>query len=70
MKQTVQALVEGGKATAAPPLGSSLGPLGVNVGQIVADINKKTADFKGMKVPVKVIIDTETKEYTKKGLVT
>ena len=63
-KQTIQALVEGGKATAAPPLGPALGPLGVNIGQVVADINKKTADFKGMQVPVKVTVDTKTKEYT------
>ena len=38
-KQTVESLVEGGKATAAPPLGSALGPLGVNIGQVVAEIN-------------------------------
>ena len=62
-KETVDTLIEGGKATAAPPLGPALGPLKVNIGQVVADINKKTADFKGMKVPVKVIVDTETKEY-------
>ncbi len=63
-KQTVQALVEGGKATAAPPLGPALGPLGVNIGQVVADINKKTADFKGMQVPVKINVDTITKQYS------
>jgi large subunit ribosomal protein L11 len=62
-KEIVDVLIEGGKATAAPPLGPALGPLKVNIGQVVADINKKTADFKGMKVPVKVIVDTETKEY-------
>lgn len=62
-KQTIEALVEGGKATAGPPLGSSLGPLKVNVGAIVSEINKKTADFKGMKVPVKVIVDEETKAF-------
>jgi large subunit ribosomal protein L11 len=62
--QTVDALVEGGKASAAPPLGSSLGPLKVNIGQVVAEINAKTKDFKGMKVPVKVIVDIETKEFT------
>ncbi len=62
-KETVDVLIEGGKASAAPPLGSSLGPLKVNIGQIVKDINTKTADFKGMKVPVKVTVDTETKEY-------
>lgn len=63
-KESIDVLIEGGKATAAPPLGPALGPLKVNIGQVVADINKKTADFKGMKVPVKVIVDTETKEYT------
>ena len=62
-KQTVDVLIEGGKATAAPPLGPALGPTGVNIGQVVADINKKTADFKGMKVPVKVIVDTDSKTY-------
>ncbi|MAG61073.1 50S ribosomal protein L11 [archaeon] len=62
-KQSIDALIEGGKATAAPPLGPALGPTGVNIGQVVAEINKKTGDFKGMKVPVKVTIDTETKEF-------
>ncbi|MBT4446932.1 50S ribosomal protein L11 [archaeon] len=62
-KQSVDALIEGGKATAAPPLGPALGPTGVNIGLVVAEINKKTGDFKGMKVPVKVTIDTETKEF-------
>lgn len=62
-KITVDALVEGGKASAAPPLGSSLGPLKVNIGQVVAQINEKTKDFKNMKVPVKVIVDIETKGF-------
>lgn len=62
-KQTVDALLEGGKASAAPPLGSSLGPLKVNIGQVITQINQKTKDFTGMKVPVKVIVDTETKEF-------
>ena len=62
-KQTIESLVEGGKATAAPPLGPALGPLGVNIGQVVAEINKKTTEFKGMKVPVKVTVDSETKEF-------
>jgi large subunit ribosomal protein L11 len=62
--QTVDALVEGGKASAAPPLGPALGPLGVNIGKVVAEINKQTEAFKGMKVPVKVVVDTETKEFS------
>lgn len=62
--ETIEALIEGGKATAAPPLGPALGPLGVNIGQVVAEINKKTESFKGMQVPVKVAVDKETKEFT------
>ncbi len=57
-------MVEGGKATAAPPLGPALGPTGVNIGQVVAEINKKTAEMKGMQVPVKVTINPQTKEFT------
>jgi len=62
--ETVEVLVEGGKATAAPPLGPALGPLGVNIGQVIAEINKKTGDFRGMNVPVKVTVDKETKVFT------
>lgn len=61
--QSVETLVQGGKATAAPPLGPALGPLGVNIGQVVAEINKKTADFKGMQVPVKVTVKAD-KSFT------
>lgn len=62
-KESVEALIEGGKASAAPPLGPALGPLKVNIGQVVKAINDKTAGFKGMQVPVKVIVDTDTKEF-------
>jgi large subunit ribosomal protein L11 len=61
--QTVDVLIEGGKATAAPPLGPALGPTGVNIGQVIAAINTKTAAYKGMQVPVKVSIDTVTKAF-------
>jgi len=60
----VDVMVEGGKATAAPPLGPALGPTGVNINQVITDINKKTANFKGMQVPVKIKIDVATKNYT------
>lgn len=62
--QKIEILIEGGKATAAPPLGPALGPTGVNIGQVVADINKKTSDFRGMQVPVIVEVDSSTKTYT------
>lgn len=62
-KQTVDALVDGGKATAGPPLGPALGPLGLNLNQVINAINEKTKDFDGMKVPIKLIVDPETKEF-------
>ena len=63
MAEKIEALVDGGAATPGPPLGPALGPLGVNIVQIVGTINEKTKAFKGMKVPVKIIIDTKTKKY-------
>ena len=63
MSETVEALVEGGKASAGPPLGPALGPLGVNIMQIINTINDKTKQFQGMKVPVKVIVDPKTKNF-------
>ncbi len=63
-KEKVDVMVSGGKATAAPPLGPALGPLKVNIGDVVNKINEKTKDFAGMQVPVTVEVDTDTKEFT------
>ncbi|MGH9919488.1 MAG: 50S ribosomal protein L11 [Nitrososphaerales archaeon] len=60
----ISVLVMGGEATAGAPLGPQLGPLGVNVLGIVNEINKVTSDFKGMRVPVKIEVDTKTKHFT------
>ncbi|MGB9979102.1 50S ribosomal protein L11 [Methanobacterium sp.] len=62
-KETVEILIEGGKATPGPPLGPAIGPLGINMMQVVEQINEKTSDFDGMKVPVKVIVDVGTKAF-------
>jgi large subunit ribosomal protein L11 len=63
-KKIVNALVSGGEASAGPPLGPALGPLGINILQVVTTINEKTKDFPGMKVPVKVEVDPETKKFS------
>lgn len=63
MANSVEVLVDGGKASAGPPLGPALGPLGVNVMKVVQAINEKTAAFAGMKVPVKVNVDPKTKSF-------
>lgn len=63
MEKVISAIVDGGKATAGPPLGPALGPLGINTGQVIAKINEATKAFSDMKVPVKVVVNTETKEF-------
>lgn len=62
MASVVKALIPGGKASAGPPLGPALGPLGVNVAEIVSKINNMTKDLDGMQVPVKLIVKSRT-EY-------
>ena len=62
-EKIVPALVTGGEATAGPPLGPTLAPLGLNVVAIVKEINAQTSDYPGMRVPVKIIVNTDTKQF-------
>jgi large subunit ribosomal protein L11 len=64
MAEKLEVLVDGGKATPGPPLGPALGPLGVNIVEILKAINEKTKSFEGMKVPVTLIVDPKTKGFT------
>ncbi len=59
----ISGLVEGGKASGGPPLGPALGPLGVNINNVIAEINTKTQMYDGIKIPVKVIVDTSDKSF-------
>ncbi len=60
---TIAGLIEGGKATGGAPFGPALGPLGVNINSIITEINEKTKAFEGIKIPVKVIVNSETKQF-------
>ncbi|MBT3690708.1 50S ribosomal protein L11 [Candidatus Woesearchaeota archaeon] len=62
-KEIVDVIIEGGKASAGAAMGKAFGPLGVNLQAILEEINEKTKDFKGMKVPVKVMVETEDKSF-------
>jgi large subunit ribosomal protein L11 len=57
MAETIELLVEGGEATAGPPLGPALGPTEIDVGEVVGAINEETADFEGTEVPVTVTVE-------------
>lgn len=48
--------VPGGQATPAPPVGTSLGRFGINLGQFVQQFNDRTRDAAGMAIPVVVTV--------------
>src|ERR1700747_2882277 len=52
----VKLQVAGGQATPAPPVGTALGPHGVNIMEFVKQFNAKTAQAQGMVTPVEVTI--------------
>lgn len=62
-KETIDMIVEGGKASMTAQLGQKAGPLGINIQQILNDVNKKTDAFKGIKVPVKIHVEILDKSY-------
>ncbi len=52
----VKLQIPAGKATPAPPVGTALGPHGVNIMQFTKEFNAKTADQAGMIIPVEMTI--------------
>ncbi|MCG3218870.1 MAG: 50S ribosomal protein L11 [Candidatus Heimdallarchaeota archaeon] len=59
----VDLLVEGGKASPGGALAPQIGPTGANLMEVVKEINAKTSQFEGMKVPVKVIVDKKKRSF-------
>ena len=56
VKAVVKLQLEAGKATPGPPVGSSLGPHGINIGAFVKEFNDKTAAQAGFIIPVVITI--------------
>lgn len=48
--------VPGGQATPAPPVGTSLGRYGINLGQFVSQFNERTREYNGTPIPVIVTV--------------
>jgi len=63
VKAVVKLQLDAGKATAGPPVGSSLGPHGINIGAFVKEFNDKTASQAGLIIPV-VITIYEDRSFT------
>ena len=60
----IKLLVEAGSMKPGPALSQKLGPTGVNVNQVITKVNDATKQFKGMKVPVTLGIDMNTKDIS------
>jgi|TARA_B100001971_G_C18233052_1_gene565218 large subunit ribosomal protein L11 len=62
----IKLLIDGGKMTPGPAVAQQLGPMGINMGKVISEVNEATKEFTGMKVPVELDIDEKTKEFTVK----
>ncbi len=62
----IKLLIDGGNMKPGPAIAQKLGPLGINMGKVISDINEATKDFKGMKLPVELNINEEAKDFTVK----
>ncbi|WP_417379677.1 50S ribosomal protein L11 [Gimesia sp.] len=52
----IKVQIPGGAATPAPPVGTALGPHGVNIGQFVQQFNERTKDMAGTTIPVVISV--------------
>ena len=59
----IKLLVEGGSMKPGPALSQKLGPIGININQVIQKVNEATKDFNGLKVPVELDVDTSTKDF-------
>lgn len=60
--------VSGGAATPAPPVGTSLGKFGINLGQFVSQFNERTKEYNGTPIPVVVtVFNDRTFEFVTKS---
>src|SRR3989344_1481812 len=57
----IKLLVEGGNMQPGPVLSQKIGPLGLNMSQVIQKINDATKNFEGLKVPVELEINPSTK---------
>lgn len=62
-KMKVKLIVDGGSMQPGPAVAQQLGPMGINLGKVISDVNVATKGFSGMKVPVEIDVDGKTKTY-------
>lgn len=60
----IKLLIDGGDMKPGPTIAQKIGPLGINMGKVISDINSSTKNFKGMKVPVELDVNPKTKTFS------
>ena len=66
VKMIIKLLIDGGDMKPGPAIAQQLGPLGINIGKVISDINTATKEFKGVKVPVELDVNEKTKNFVVK----
>ena len=59
----IKLLIDAGEMKPGPAIAQQIGPMGINMGQVISKVNEATSSFKGMKVPVELDINEKTKEF-------
>jgi len=59
----IKLLVDGGSMKPGPTISQKLGPLGINIGKVISDINEATKNFDGLKVPVELDVNVKAKSF-------
>ncbi len=60
----IKLLVDGGEMKPGPAIAQKIGPLGINMGKVISEVNEKTSEFKGTKVPVELDVNPKTKSFS------
>jgi large subunit ribosomal protein L11 len=64
----IKLMVEGGKMTPGPAVAQQLGPMGINMGEVISNVNTATSEFKGITIPVHLTVNPKTKKVSIKVL--
>ena len=62
----IKLLIDGGDMKPGPAIAQQLGPMGINMGKVISEINAATKEFKGVKVPVELDVNEKTKSFVVK----
>lgn len=60
----IKLLIDGGDMKPGPAIAQKIGPIGINMGQVISKVNQETSEFKNLKVPVELDVNPSNKSFT------